>query len=176
MMKIRPAYLDDCDALGLITVTASHAAFIGAVPEKLLDFSWTPEVSAANWRAGFESFVDRGQLFCVLERDGEVIGFIWACPWADTSGYDASVRALYVLPTCHGQGLGRRLLSHAAAQLREVASSVEIGCVRENPSCGFYRHLGGVEIGSRPVTVDAFDTEEILFGWPDLTTLIQPPA
>jgi L-amino acid N-acyltransferase YncA len=172
-MHIRNATEDDCDAIGLITVSASHSAFIGAVPEELLDFAWTPEQSAANWRAGFTTFLDRGQSFQVAESNDRVIGFVWAKPWADTAGYDCCVQGLYVLPTCQRQGVGRRLLSHVAAELhKNNKQSLEIGCVKENPSCNFYRHLGGVEIGARPVKVDSYETSEILFGWPDLSILI----
>ena len=173
LLQIRDATIEDCDAIGLITVTASHSAFIGAIPEELLDFSWTPEKSAAGWRAAFSTYTDKGQSFQVAELDNRVIGFVWAKPWADSKGYDSSVQGLYVLPSCQRQGVGQNLVSYAAAGLRErERRSLEIGCVRENPSCNFYRHLGGLEIGTRPVKVDLFDTQEILFGWPDLSVLI----
>ena len=159
--------------MGLITVSASHSTFIGAVPEELIDFSWTPAMSATGWREGFSTNTDRGQSFEVAELNNRVVGFAWTKPWADSEGYDSSVQALYVLPTCQRQGVGRKLLGSAAATLHEHKKrSLEIGCVRENPSCNFYRHLGGVEIGSRPVKVDLFETCEILFGWPDLSVLI----
>jgi L-amino acid N-acyltransferase YncA len=172
-VSMRDAQVEDCDQIGLITVSASHSAFVGSIPEEDLDFTWTPETSATGWRESFAENTDRGQAFRVLETDGRVIGFAWSAPWADTEGYDASIRGLYVLPTCQRKGLGRLLLSDAATILhRNGARSVEIGCVRENPSCDFYEHMGGVEIGSRPVEVDRFKTREILFGWPDLSALI----
>jgi GNAT superfamily N-acetyltransferase len=172
-LQIRPAAVEDCDAIGLVTVTASHSTFIGAIPEESLDFSWTPEVSAANWRREFGTFTDRGQLFDVALDGDRIIAFVWAIPWADSDGYDASVRGLYVLPTCQRRGIGQRLLQHAASILHDAgARSLEIGCIRENPSCGFYRHLGGVEIGRHAAKVDAWDTEEILFGWSDIQILI----
>lgn len=174
-LSIRVAQLTDCDQIGLITVSASHSAFIGSIPEESLDFSWTPERSASRWRETFAATTDRGQAFRVLESRKRVIGFDWSTPWADTDGYDASIRGLYVLPTCQRKGFGRLLLNDAATiLLRNGARSVEIGCVRENPSCDFYRHLGGVEIGSRPVEVDRFKTREILFGWRDLSDLRLP--
>ena len=173
MMSIRAGRVEDCDALGLVTVTASHSAFIGAIPEECIDFSWTPAVSAAGWRENFHDYTDREQLFDVVELDGRIRAFVWVKPWADMPGYDASVQGLYVLPTWQRRGIGLALLRHAVSELqRRGAQTLEIGCVRENPSCGFYRHLGGVEIGRRPIRVDAFETEEILFGWRDLSELI----
>ncbi|MBD3646597.1 MAG: GNAT family N-acetyltransferase [Pseudomonadales bacterium] len=175
MPRIREATMEDHQALGLITVTASHSAFIGVIPEEDLDFSWTPEVSADNWHMSFPENTDRGQVFLVAEADDRVTGFAWGRPWAATEGFDATVQALYVLPTFHGQGIGRRLLSEVCSRLaHRGATSLEIGCVQENPSCGFYRHLGGVEIGRREVRVDRYRTHEILFGWRDLEVLIEP--
>lgn len=173
-MRIREAEIEDCGALGLITVSAAFSAFLGAVPEEDLDFGWTPEASAANWRTGFSELVDRGQDFDVMEDAGRVIAFVWAQPWARLPAFDACIRGLYVLPTRQKNGHGRALVQHAAAKLHERGQrSLEIGCVKENPSCGFYRRLGGREVGRMPVRVDRYETEEILFGWADLTELIE---
>lgn len=173
-MLIRPIEPRDCDDLGLITVTASRSVFIGNVPDDTIDFSWTPEISAANWNrdiwganAGPEMRV------FVAEDDGRIVGFVWDSPGADTPGFEWSGRALYVLPTRHRQGIGRMLLAYVLGFLvSEGISSLDIGCVKENPNCAFYRHLGGVEVGRRPATQDDFVTEEILFGWRDLSQLL----
>ena len=50
IMLVRHATIEDCDMLGLVTVTSSLKTFLGNVPEEDFDFSWTPAVSAANWR------------------------------------------------------------------------------------------------------------------------------
>jgi len=173
-MNIRNAQIEDCEDIGLITVSASHSAFIGAIPEHLLDFSWTPEQSAANWRKGFVKNTSGGQGFFVAERDEKIVGFVWSQPSADTERFQACIRGLYVLPTFQGRGIGRELVSHAVRKLLALhLRGLEIGCVKENPSCDFYRHLGGVEIGTRPVRVDRYDTEEIIFGWRDMRVLVQ---
>lgn len=158
--------------MGLVTVTASHSAFIGAIPEEDLDLSWTPAVSAANWRRSFGELSDRDQGLLVAESTGRIVGFVWWTPWADSEGYDAAVRSLYVLPTCQRRGIGRQLLEQTALDLaRRRLRSLEVGCIRENPSCAFYRRLGASEIGRRPSRIDRFETEEILFGWPDASVL-----
>ena len=170
--QIRDATLEDCDQLGLITVSASLSAFIGAIPEEHLDLNWKPESSADGWRRSFAENTNRGQLFRVIEAGERLIGFAWSAPWAETEDYDASIRGLYVHPSYQGCGFGRLLIQDSASiLLNHGARSLEIGCVRENPNCEFYRHLGGIEIGSRPARVDSFDTQEILFGWPDLPVL-----
>ena len=172
MINIRDASIDDCKEIGLVTVSASHSVFIGAIPEELIDFSWTPEISAANWRKSFSENTDRGQRFIVAEEDHRILDFLWAKPWAETAGFEACIQGLYILPTFQRSGIGRQLIGYAVTELMQLnMNKLEIACVVENPSCNFYRHIGGVEIGRRPVKVDNFDTEEIVFGWQDISVL-----
>ena len=174
MIKIRDAIIEDCDGIGLVTVSASHSVFIGAIAEELIDFSWTPEISAANWRKSLSENTNRGQRFLVAEEDHRILGFVWTKPWAATTGFEACIQGLYVLPTFQRHGIGRQLIAYAAAELMQLnLKKLEIACVVENPSCDFYRHIGGVEIGRRPVKVDRYDTEEIIFGWQDISILSQ---
>ena len=81
-MHIRPATIADSDALGLIIVSATHATFLGRVPEADIDFTWTPAVSAYNWRASFAEDPAMLDHFYVAERAAEVVGFAWAAPAA----------------------------------------------------------------------------------------------
>ena len=99
VVSIRPATSGDVDALGLIIVSASFDTFLGRIPERDINFGWTPDLSAAS------------------------------------------------------------------------LDTILIGCVKENPSCGFYNHLGGVEVFRRPQQVDDYETEEIFFGWKTLGEL-----
>ena len=172
-MSIRNAELKDCNDLGLTIVAASLAAFLGRIPEQCLDFSWTPAVSAANWRRDFHEISQSDHHFFVFEVNAKVIGYLLATPGASSDGYQWSVDGLYVLPSHQGSGVGRDLLSRLARELvRSGIISLEIGCVKENASCGFYLHLGGNRLGTRAANVDAYKTEEILFGWPDLPVLV----
>ncbi len=167
---IRTATTEDSDALGLITVSASLRAFLGQVPEERLDLGWRPEDSATGWRTSLEN-LSADQFMLVAEIDGRVGGFVWA-GLTNLDG-QGQILGLYVLPTLHGRGIGRRLVAAAVDRLETRASitSLLIGCVKENPSCGFYRHLGGTEAFRRPTTVDDFHTEEIVFSWSDLAPL-----
>jgi L-amino acid N-acyltransferase YncA len=170
---IRPAEFKDCDDLGLVIVSAFFSAFLGHIPEQYLDFSWSPAVSAANWKRDFQEISQSDCHFFVFEVNTSVIGYLLATPGASTKGYHWSVDHLNVLPSKQRAGVGRALLSCLAAVLHQSSvKTLEIGCVKENPSCGFYRHLGGKPLGTRAAKVDAYNTEEILFGWPDIAVLI----
>jgi GNAT superfamily N-acetyltransferase len=89
--------------------------------------------------------------------------------------YERAVSGLYVLPSMQRIGVGRALLDYVAAELARIGvDTLLIGCVRENPSCEFYRRLGGVEVFRQPQQVDRFETEEIFFGWLTLRDLRLP--
>ena len=170
-VHIRAATLDDAAEIGLVTVSASLASFLGQVPEEDLDFGWTTSDSARGWHRTIAS-LPADEFLDVAVSEGQLAGFVWASTTTGRSDFTSEVRGLYVRPTKQRRGVGRALLAHAATRLAVAgASSVLIGCVRENPSCAFYRHLAGVEVQRRPQRVDRFETEEILFGWSDLDLL-----
>ena len=52
-IHVRPAYINDCPAMGEITVSATQDAFHGRVPDQSLNWL-TPEQSAANWAKNFK--------------------------------------------------------------------------------------------------------------------------
>lgn len=171
-ITFRTAKSDDCDALGSITVAASFGAFIGRVPEELLDLTWTPAQSAYGWRRSVAELHPNDLLDVADMHEHGVVGFVWAGPSARQVGGVGEIRGLYVLPSQQRRGIGRQLLAHAVVQLRARSmSSLLVGCIKENPSCDFYRHLGGVESFREPSAVDRYTTEEIFFSWGDSLVL-----
>lgn len=61
------------------------------------------------------------------------------------------VDALFVDPACRGQGVGRRLLAHAAA----LAGRLSVDVNEQNAQAvGFYRHMGFETTGRSPVDDD----------------------
>ena len=172
-LEIRPATDRDAEALGLITVSASLATFLGEIPEADLDFGWTPTASASGWREVLARLDRAGDEFVsVAEIDGSVVGFVWAGASTGRADYVRAVSGLYVIPSMQRRGVGRALLDHVADRMAEVGiDTLLIGCVKDNPSCDFYRRLGGVEVFRQPQWVDRFETEEIFFGWRTLRDL-----
>ena len=170
MLEMLPKLVLDTNTI----VSAFFSTLLGQIPEEDLDFTWTPEQSAENWRE-YLSGDERplGRDFFVAEVDGTVIGFVMSGADTGRSDFEKLVGALHVRPTFHRLGIGRALLSAAAKASLEVgARSFLIGCIRENPSCGFYTHLGGVEIYRAPMNVDRYETEEIFFGYSDISRLV----
>jgi GNAT superfamily N-acetyltransferase len=76
------------------------------------------------------------------------------------------ILVLALLPEYEGRGIGKRLLSHVAENLRSIGFvRLFLGCSRnpDHRSYGFYRHLGWRSTGA----VDAHGDEVLEFLWQD---------
>ncbi len=181
-MQIRPASVEDCQALGRIIIDATRDAFRGRVPDRCLHWL-TPEESAANWARTFEpgQHLDQGAHLLVAEdeRSG-VIGLAMVGETTSSRVRDQSVaeqypydlHSLQVDPLWQRRGVGRRLVSGVADVLsNEGASHLLIRVLGDNPNRTFYERLGAVRIGSQPYDWEGYKTEEILYGWDDIRKL-----
>jgi putative acetyltransferase len=76
----------------------------------------------------------------VRDGDGQVVGFIGV--------EGAEVEALFIHPEWRGQGIGRRLLTHAV----ETLGATEVDVNEQNDQAvGFYRRMGFDVVGRSPV-------------------------
>ena len=181
-VRVRAAELRDAPALGRVMVESWLAAHRGQVPEaawqKRVE-EWTPDVSAAAWarllseRAGGEHA--RTVLLVAEVHPARAVGLLLATEDEDDdSGSTAQVDALYVLPDEQGRGIGRLLLTSAAAQLVSLGfSRLHIGVLTANaPARAFYEAMGGREVGQRTFDEEGLPLPETVYGWPDLAALV----
>jgi GNAT superfamily N-acetyltransferase len=180
-IEIRHAHIDDCPALGRIIVSATQEAFRGRVPDSCLNWL-TPEESAANWAKNFTSAqsLEPGDYLFVAEAKKEVIGLAMVGEITpeydyeplDVSRYSHELLSLQVAPAWQRQGVGRRLLSRIAEELdREKAAHLLVRVLVDNPNLVFYERVGAIRIGKRPYDWEGYETEEIVLGWEDISTL-----
>jgi len=119
----------DVEAVGRIWLAASLQAH---------DF-----VPAEFWRTEYKVMVSEllpGSHAYVHETDGTIDGFV-----ALGSGERANfMEALFVSPSCQGQGIGTKLVNHAKAMRNPLRTSVYKKNVR---SLGFYTSRGFRVVG-----------------------------
>lgn len=88
----------------------------------------------------------REHAFFVLERDGDVIGFVGL---QALSGARGELIDVFVEPSHLRQGHGRRLIEHAKAAAR--TQGLRSLVVEADPNAqDFYRNCGGRQIGTVP--------------------------
>lgn len=130
--------------------------------EYMMDWMYSP--------ANLQKQLDEGHVYYIAYRDGKPCGYVSVQPEgiADDGRLLFHLQKIYVLPSEQGHGLGRALFERAVAHVREAALAREIdhvrevaqvrevagGCIegcgarielnvnRNNPSIGFYHHLG----------------------------------
>ena len=110
-------------------------------------------------------------ILCVLDRLGEGIkGFVAVGPEREQiQWYDGEVYAIYLLKEVQGQGYGRRLFERGAEALRQKGlQSMALWVLKDNPSRGFYEHLGGAVVGEQLIEIGERGYIELAYGWPNL--------
>ena len=100
-------------------------------------------------------------------QDGDVVGFVdWGINRHAQWPHDRELYAIYLLPSYQGRGLGRRLFQAAAEGILEGGPHSMLLCVLGiNPHLGFYRRLGGQEVGSGHLEVAGEDRPLVYYGW-----------
>lgn len=98
--------------------------------------------------ANLQKQLDEGHVYYIAYRDGKACGYVSVQPEgiADDRRLLFHLHKIYVLPSEQGHGLGRALFDRAVAHVREAAEGrearIELNVNRNNPSIGFYHHLG----------------------------------
>ena len=173
---IRRADPDDAGAIARVKVATWRSAYRGLLPDALLD-GLDPADDAAFRRRGLETLApDRIAYVAELER--AVIGFVTAGRERSGrhTGYRGEVYAIYVADRYQRQGVGRRLIRTAAADLvGRGLNPILIWTLYDNPrSRGWYEAQGGVVVGEKRELFLGHELHEVGYGWPDPAPLLSP--
>ena len=141
-MTIRPAD-PDRDA------TACAAIYAPSVEATPISFELVPP-DAAEFARRIAKYAATHQ-FLVAEEGGEVLGYAYACRWADRAAYDWSVEtSVYVDAAHHGKGIGRALYTELLERLVAQGFRIAVaGITLPNPaSISLHESMGFESIGS----------------------------
>lgn len=195
-MHIRPARLDDAPAMARVIVDTFMQTNQGIMSEEALRKraqTWTYEVSAQNWR---DTMLDIASgvtplacLYVAVDESDEVVGFAWGYPVDPEQRQDvdgaaaagpttAEIDVLYVRADHQGRGIGGALVQTVAADLAgKGMTSLHIATPAATPqSRRFYEALGGRVIGTRQDHEDGEIVDLVVYGWPDIRTLLAAPG
>jgi len=102
---------------------------------------------AAEMARRVAAVTDRGLPWLIAEIDGTTIGYGYASPYRDRSGYRFTVEdSVYVTPEAQGRGAGRALLQELIARctalgkrrmLAAIGDSDNAASIRLHAACGF---------------------------------------
>jgi ribosomal protein S18 acetylase RimI-like enzyme len=116
MVTIRPARVEDADAVGEVHVRAWRAAYRGVMPDDYLD-GLKAQDHATRWREHLVARSSVAELLVIV--DGQrVVGFASLGPARDEGATDiGQLYAINLDPDVWGRGLGRALLNVATDRL-----------------------------------------------------------
>jgi GNAT superfamily N-acetyltransferase len=159
-LGLRRATPADAAALAAVEVASWRAAYRGLMPDAFLNALSETE-KTAHWR---ENLLKHGQLgrkrVVVALADERIIGFVRIGAEQDTSEAGL-LYLLYALPEHWGHGVGRRLMSAALDELRDLGlRQALLWVLRDNQRARrFYEMQGWLEDGQ--VSADDYGGVEL---------------
>ncbi|RJS93543.1 GNAT family N-acetyltransferase [Salinisphaera sp. Q1T1-3] len=163
----------DAPVVARIQRDAWRAAYAGIVPA---DYLAAMDLVALTrtWAARITHDMPALIGYVACDTRHRVIGYVVAGPHRDPAGDDAAeIRAIYVAPDRHGEGVGRSLMQAAAVGLRAAGfGAVRLWVFVDNtPARAFYETLGGTAGQRHTFKLGGALLEEIDYRWPKLARL-----
>lgn len=135
-MQIRFADKKDIPVIQNLVKIIWPQVYLEIISQEQLDYM-------LNWMYSTESLsgqFDKGHEFLIAEENNIAIGFAAFSPKTSDTVH---LQKLYVLPECHGKGIGRSLLNFIIQYVQPKGiSSIELNVNRENKAFYFYKKMG----------------------------------
>lgn len=109
--RVRPAVVDDADAIARVQVRSWQVAYRGFMPDDLLD-SLDVTAGARQQRERLGQLPPGAQCFVAIDPTGQTVGFVQVGDYEEGDG-SGQVYAIYVAPEHWSTGAGRALMAAA---------------------------------------------------------------
>jgi len=166
---VRTATIDDAPAVARVHTESWRSTYAHLLPEEFLR-NLSVEARTLQWQAA----ADRTDTapFLVAEDAAGIFGFVNGGPARDIPGFAGELYAIYLLRDRQGSGAGRALVSGLAREMRVRGfRDLALWVLRDNPSRGFYEHLGGTRVMEKDIMIGGVTLAEVALGWPDVSVL-----
>ena len=152
--KIEKLNIENIEYYARVNALAWKQSYKGIVNDDFLELINTePEIqkTIANLKEGLN---DSSRRFLIKYND-EYVGLIRVRKTKyDKYSECGELGALYLLDSVKGKGLGKILFNKAINELKNMNyNKMILGCLSENPSNEFYKHMGGKFVGTNPLTL-----------------------
>jgi GNAT superfamily N-acetyltransferase len=172
-LSIRPAIVDDAQAIARVRVDCWRSTYRGLIPDSYLD-AMDVDASAALWNRVLSAGTSTASVF-VADDDGDVVAFAAGNRLQEPRhGLNAELTAVYVRRDRQRAGLGRRLVEAVAkAQRAQGANGLIVWVIAGNKGArAFYERLGATLLIEQPFEWDAMPLVEAGYGFADIDALI----
>ncbi|MEN0000491.1 MAG: GNAT family N-acetyltransferase [Pseudomonadota bacterium] len=162
-IDIRPATVEDGDAIAAVHAAAWRHAYAGILPHTSL-LAMINRRDAHWWGRA----VKRGTCIMVVEMAGLIVGYItYGLNRARSLPQDGEIYEIYLLPEYQGIGLGKRMFDTARRELhRHGCQGLVIWTLEENNNANeFYANLGGEDVAEGHEIFAGKSIKKIAYVW-----------
>jgi ribosomal protein S18 acetylase RimI-like enzyme len=151
---IRPARVEDAEALAGVQTRAWHAAYGGYVDAARIDAA--ADGRADRWR---EALAGEHGTFVSVGADAALVGFVsvGASRDPDARPGDGELCAIYVEPDLLGTGAGSELLRYGEAELARTYAGATLWTFERNTRARRFYERHGWSLDDRPGDPDRWD-------------------
>jgi ribosomal protein S18 acetylase RimI-like enzyme len=175
-ITIRSATLDDVKGIARVHIDTWRSTYRGIVPDDYLD-SLSYENRADSWKKRIEEAAEgKWFIYVAVNENKQVVGFISGGPnRTDDPIYKGELYAIYIVQSCHGLGIGRKLsLALVKSLLTTDIASMMLWVFEKNTSARrFYESLSGQFLRSNWFDISGVSIEEVAYGWLDIQALLK---
>jgi L-amino acid N-acyltransferase YncA len=166
---IRQAAIQDAVPIARVQVASWRSTYAGLLSRNYLE-TLDPDERSEQWQLRISMGVGT---FLVAEDDSGIFGFLAGGSIRKAiQRYDAELYAIYLLREKQRLGAGQALVCQLAEELAvQGYQSMVVWILAENPSRGFYEHLGGIPVAQDDIEIGGEKFPEVAYGWPSLTPL-----
>ena len=155
--RIDNAVMADAEKIAVVNLQSWRETYPGIMPDSILD-NLKLESFVTHW----EKVISAEGCLLVVRIGDQLIGFAAGgknhpsegCETNAANACECELGAMYLLADYHGKGIGKALFKAFSAEMRASGyRSMVVWVASENPSCDFYRNMGGKEIDAKVTIV-----------------------
>jgi len=172
-MKIRPARKTDAGGIARVYVHTWQNVYRGILPDSYLDAMTVP----GSERSFFQDLQNSRVICFVAEKKAnEIIGFVTGGDESKRSWiYSGEIYTLYVQKDYQRQGVGLKLVSALAHQLKRLGVyTMQVRVLKQNPNRHFYENINGIALCTQRLRFAGTILDAIVYGWISTDLILNP--
>lgn len=175
MVAIRPAVVEDAEAIAAIHIASWRAQFIPFLtPKQVTLKNLVMDTQQRLWQARLTDQEGQTRHSYIAVDNGKPVGYITGRTDSHLGQYTNELDQIYVLASHMGRGVGTKLVVALVDKLLDVSEQggLFVWVMTINPAVAFYRdRLGGQFIAERVIPHGDGILREAAYGWDDIKGL-----
>lgn len=179
MIEIRDVQVEDAEGLIDVNIKTWQSTYKGIINDatlESLDFHRDARVQRYKNEFGSRMVDGEQMLGAVAMVKGQIVGFVTygkARENPDNLDGLSEIYALFVLETYQSKQVGRKLVQYAVKKLVDSKkyNALIIWTLKDNPSRGFYKHLGGQNKYHKTIEIAGQTLDEVGYLFDDINKM-----